>query len=337
MSKKDLLARILSGCKLVPIISALRSSMYNELRILAYHRIGDFDKDSYPFDIELISATQAEFDWQMGHIKKYYNPISFSLLASSFETGTALPKRPVIVTFDDGFEDNYSIAFPVLKKHGIPATIFLATDYIGTKEIFWFDWVVYVLRNIINPGSLELPGLSSAMKPETTQESISRVLKHLKKISNQERLVALSKMRDLVQKEPVYIDNSKSKPMNWNQAREMSQNGIEFGSHTASHPILSRLTDDELTRELIASRDAIQGAIHKPCDVIAYPVGGHEEYDSRTAIEAKKAGYKFGATYVSGTNPTGKLLPFELKRLHVERYTGRERFSAMLALPTVFG
>lgn len=134
MSKQELLAKFID--KLIPDVffkyigQLFRSN--NKLIVLAYHRIMEFD-ENFPFDIELISARPQQFEKQIKHISKYYSPITIEELCECHRTKSKIPDRSVLITFDDGFYDNYEYAFPVLKKYNVPATIFVSTDYIDSN------------------------------------------------------------------------------------------------------------------------------------------------------------------------------------------------------------
>jgi peptidoglycan/xylan/chitin deacetylase (PgdA/CDA1 family) len=116
----------------------------------------------------------------------------------------------------------------------------------------------------------------------------------------------------------------------------MSAAGIEIGSHTVSHPILSMLDDASLTRELVDSRHTLEHELGKPVSVLAYPVGGAQEFNDKVVEVAQATGYRLGVSYMQGVNRLGGLDPFRLRRQHVERYTTAPYFSAQLSLPELF-
>jgi len=338
MGKKDMLASLMNGAGMLPVFNSLRGFLVKEVRILAYHRIYDLQPEGdYQFDRDLVSATRAQFEQQIEHLVRRYTPITFARLLESIDGTAHLPRDAVIVTFDDGFEDNYVNAFPILKKYKVPATIFLATDYVGQPKTFWFDRVVYNLHrarvlDLSDHGGPRIPDFANDREANTRT-----VLRFLKRIPNRERLAILDRIE--TEFGDVYPEQgfAASRPMTWDQVREMSRAGIEFGSHTQSHPVLSRLDQAQLEHELAASRHIIEEHTGKPCTILAYPVGGQEEYDERTREVARRVGYRLGVSYRSGTNVIGKIEQFDMRRLHVETYVDRHRFAAMLSLPEIFG
>jgi len=340
MNKKDLLARVLSKAYLLPVIRQLRSFNTNTLSILAYHRIYDMGNEAaFPFDPELISATPEDFETQMRYVKKHFNPVTFKNLID-YQSGKAqLPEHPIIITFDDGHLDNYTHAFPVLKKLGIPATIFISTEYIGSNKIFWFDWVAYCVYKTkceelsLNKGAFVLKTGTDVVQK---RQAIEALLQYLKTLQNTQRLRTLDEIYKALDVQLADEDKSKSAALQWPQVIEMEKSQIEFGSHTLTHPVLSRLSAAELTQELVQSKLQIEQQLQKPIDTIAYPVGGADEFNQSVIDECKKADYTLGISYVSGIEQLPLQNLYEIKRLHVERYTGIHRFKAMLALPSIF-
>jgi peptidoglycan/xylan/chitin deacetylase (PgdA/CDA1 family) len=125
--------------------------------------------------------------------------------------------------------------------------------------------------------------------------------------------------------------------MNWAQVRELSDAGMEIGSHSVSHPVLAQIEDDDvLRRELHDSKAAIEHHTGRPVVSLAYPVGGRAAYDDRVVAATREAGYRFAFTYGAGPNRLDALDGYRIKRLAVERYVSRNRFAAMLAAPPLF-
>jgi len=340
MNKKKLLASALCHSGLMGLMSGLLPRLRGVLRILAYHRVLDIeDEDKYPFDPELISASTSEFRWQMAYLKAHFSPISFAAFLEMLDRGEPVPSNAVIVTFDDGFEDNYTNAYPILRDMDMPATIFLSTGYIGSADTYWFDTVVNCIYRL-GTGQLRLPMLnlerSIGDSVASRRQLAEDVLGAMKVVPEKTRIAALD---DLLGQHPdirELKDNPLSRPMNWEQVQEMSGNGIEFGSHTVSHPILSRVGAEQLEFELHESRKTIEEKTAQSADVIAYPVGGSMEYSDAVISVARNAGYRMGASYISGVNRLDALHHYGLRRIHVERYTSREEFQAALLLPKVF-
>ena len=319
-----------------PFISNLIGNR-NNLIVLAYHRIFDID-DNFKYDDELISASKEQFDEQMKFIKKYFCPISMEDVVEACESRKELPENSVLVTFDDGFEDNYTNAFPILKKHNVPATIFISASYINSDDTLWFDKLAYVIKNskseYIESETLNLK--ISLDSNQNRKQTLKKVLESLKKIPNQKRLDALDEIfnaeKDLLSNR----DTTQSSTLSWDQVKEMDKSCISFGSHTLTHPILSQLNSEELNNELSLSKKIIEENLSHPIDTIAYPVGTKSAFNQQVIQMAKTSGYKLGFSYVTGINSWPCKASHELQRLHVERYTSFSMFKCMISMPNIF-
>jgi len=340
MSKKEYLANII--CTILPdtLVDFLSnfSGRKNDLTILAYHRVLDFD-DSFPFDIELISARPDQFEEQLKYIKKYYNPLTMEQLCELHKNKSVLPDKSIVITFDDGFIDNYNIAFPLLKKYEIPATIFVSTGYIGSESTFWFDKLACLVLNneiIVSENNL----LFEIINNNTSSSKrliLEQCLEKIKSVSDSDRLSILN---DLFDSNKNILDNSEcakySSILSWDNVKEMNKSLMSFGSHTVSHPVLSQLSESEKYHEMTDSKRMLEDQLKIPIETIAYPVGTESAFDKSVIESAKKSGYELGITYVHGTNKWPLLDPFTIRRLHVEHYTSIRFFKCMLSLPNIF-
>ncbi|MDH5424037.1 MAG: polysaccharide deacetylase family protein [Gammaproteobacteria bacterium] len=334
MGKMELAAALMYRTSILNLLRRFRSS---DLKILAYHRIKDIGSENdYEFDAELISASVSDFEWQVEHVKKFYNPTTFEEIVSDIENGRRVAKNSVIISFDDGFDDNYINAFPVLKKHGVPATFFIATDYIGTTNPFWFDYVSYIIKKIPE-GKYHLDNNNYIIDitKDNKESELCRLLKFLKGIPDDSRIKRIEELKTLYGVDIPSDGYNDCMPLTWNQVVEMSKNGMEIGSHTRSHPVLSQLDKSKLEDEIVNSRNIINDKINNNCVAIAYPVGGKQDFNNEIKAMSESA-YKIGCSYIAGSNSIPDDDRFELKRLHVERYTSKALFAAMLAAPNYF-
>ncbi|MBL8524495.1 MAG: polysaccharide deacetylase family protein, partial [Betaproteobacteria bacterium] len=227
-------------------------------------------------------------------------------------------------------------AFPILKRTGVPATIFLSTGYISGVRTFWYDWLCY----LCNQPSVRRSGISFAGRQfplgenfRLRRENIAVLFAHVKRLPDDLLRQEIAKLESAMGVEYPQEGFDESHPLTWDQVREMSEAGIEFGSHAVTHPILTNLTDEQLHQELLVSKQKIEQEISKPVDVIAYPVGEAFAFSDKVIGAAKSVGYRLGASYLSGVNEQKLPNQFELRRLHVERYTSRSDFQGMLAMP----
>ena len=340
MRKKEYLARGMAMTGLLRLSSLLRDLRAGEIPILAYHRVFDIGEETtFSFDPDLVSASCAAFTWQMQYLRDRHHPITFQTLLHVMDGKEELPSRPVIVSFDDGYDDNYLNAFPVLRSLEMPATIFVSTGYIGSGKPFWFDLVAHIMHHA-PAGILTVKALGINLSLDASRDSrrmaASRVVGALKRVSNAQRLDILAWLEREYGAAVRVADFRLSRPLDWNQIREMSAAGIEFGSHTVSHPILSRLDDGELQQELAQSKRRLEQELNKPAPVLAYPVGGPEEFNDKVVRAAIAVGYRLGVSYMPGVNRLGAMDRFRVRRQHVERYISNAYFAGLLSLPEIF-
>lgn len=299
-------------------------------------------EEDYPFDIKLISARRDDFWEQMKYIKTNYQPISMSELVDFFEKNKKLPRKPILITFDDGFDDNYHTAFPILKELDIPATIFVTTDFINSTETIWYERLAYFL-NKFSTGEVYLPKLGEKITLDddlkTRRLMYEYVIGKLKLVQDKVRNDILNDLYYEYGDPYVSIspdDKKLSMSMTWGELREMQQNNIEIGSHTVSHPVLSMLNEEQLRFEIDESKKIIENQLQGSVDTIAYPVGQSESYSTDVINAAKAAGYKIGFSYIDAMNNIKKLNRYSVDRLHVDLDGPLSLFKSKLCLPEIF-
>ena len=342
IGKKEALAQLLVRSGLVRVAGKLYHQKHHDVKVLAYHRVlPRMDELSFPYDLELVSAWRDQFDWQMGYLAKHYAVVTCRELAGFLDSGHWPDKPCALVTFDDGYLDNHDIVLPILRQHAIPAVIYVSTAYMGSEQTFWFDRLVFAVIHTKQTKltlSSDMPDIELGVDPVHRRQAAYLLLKHLKKVSDPDRLLTLQRWHDALDVPVAPPPGGLHRPMNWAHVRALSDAGIEIGSHTATHPVLSRLQDDvQLEHELFASKAAIEACTGKPVLSFSYPTGGASAYSDKVVACVKRAGYRFAFTYEGGVNRSpASWDAYRLARTAVERYVSRERFQAALALPSVF-
>ena len=188
--------------------------------VLNYHQINDVDEN-------LLTVSTSEFETQMAWLAENgYQTITVSELLDFLDGKGSLPERPVLITFDDGYIDNYQCAFPILKKHNMKACIFLISEYVSLY--------------------------------------------------------------------PNYLT--------WEQLAEMQSSGIEFGSHTVDHNVLTELSPNSVNHELADSKNILEKRLKRRIEVLAYPCGFTNEY-IKSRVNA--SGYRAAFTVNLGNVHTG--------------------------------
>jgi len=272
--------------------------------VFNYHRIGDVTKTE--FDRAVFSCSVEALETHMVAIKNNFEIITSKQLRKIVHETSVIKKRYAIITFDDGYYDNYSEAFPVLKKHDIPGVFFLPTDFIDSKKVPWWDEIAYLLRNSTGQ-SYSLPEQSAYfdLVESSIDTTIQKIIYQAKRIDGINILDVLADIRDKFPKAHKKLQTEDNALfMNWLQAKEMSENGMEIGSHTLSHQILSQLTLDQQKREITTSKEVIENNIGQEVFSIAYPVGRYHCYTEESCQLSEEAGYIIGFNNEPGKNKT---------------------------------
>ena len=266
------------------------------------------------------------FETHIIYLKKYFQIVPLSEATNNYGKSFPSKRKPIcILTFDDGWFDFYKYAYPILKTHVVPATVFLPTKFIGTKDQFWTDVLTQLCygkqqgeggrrKNPIssNPvigllesssGTLETRlERSIEMMKLLTQEDIKQILADL---SERWGIVPTPRGRDF---------------LTWDEVREMHRSGlVSFGSHTVTHRILTTLRDDEIDWELQQSKDRLvaEGVVDNSFLPFAYPNGS---YNDRIKDLLKKHGYNLAVTTKKGwVRYSDKAKMFELARIGIHQ------------------
>jgi peptidoglycan/xylan/chitin deacetylase (PgdA/CDA1 family) len=242
-----------------------------------------------------IVVSSMQFDKQMRTLRERFNPLSLAEFRQSVESCTPPPNRSCLVTFDDGWIDNYDIAFPILRKYSIPAVVFLPCNYISTDQTFWQEEMLMRLTRMsestdkhTNRSLQKLLATRDDGYPATVSGIRLFVIslkdapyKHIEEVLQQVRILA-STCSD---------GGHYNRHLSWDQVREMKESGIDFASHALSHQLLSRLDAGELERELTLSKRIIEEETGESVFAIAYPNG---DYDPAVLHATKAAGYTLG-------------------------------------------
>jgi len=320
--------------------AALKARRHHELLLLGYHRVLPLDDEpGHAGDVELISATPAEFAWQIEYLCRHFEPVTFAQIADALDGNFELPRRALAVTFDDGFADVYEYALPVLQSARIPATVFVTTEYIGQPKPFWFDLVTWVIFNAPPDTGIPIGQDRSLLIGNTHSERQASSVTFLKWLKNCSEVERSSAVDELFGRFPEVVAAGVEvlgRAMSWDQMREMVASGVEFGSHTVSHRCLAKLPPAELERELVDSKRVLESNLNCAVTALAYPFGGTSAFDDNVMAVAGKAGYRVAASYMPGVNRRGAEDRYALLRQHVERDVDRHYFKAMVHAPTWF-
>jgi peptidoglycan/xylan/chitin deacetylase (PgdA/CDA1 family) len=259
------------------------------------------------------------FAEQLEYLTSRYNVVPLSRLAESIGRREQAPARLAAVTIDDGYRDAYEIAYPLLRRLGAPATLFVPADFIDRRAWIWTDKARFLTRSAasqrltIRIGGQELRlDLDDPYSRRDAAESVNATLKRIPEEVKEEAIERLARACGVVLPQTPPHEFG---PVAWAEAREMQAHGIEIGSHTLTHPILTRVGDERLRSELQESKLRLEEVLRRRVEQFCYPNGDHDE---RVRSEVLRAGYRVAVTCAGGLNKSGDD-PLTLRRIHAER------------------
>jgi peptidoglycan/xylan/chitin deacetylase (PgdA/CDA1 family) len=278
------------------------------LRILAYHRVAEL-RDTPAVDSRSVSAAPDGFARQMKHLARFYRVVSMPEVLEAVEKGRPLPKRAVLITFDDAYADFAEIAWPILKQFGLPATMFVPSAYPDQPErAFWSDRLYQAFaatsRKEINVSPF---GNLSLLPPEQKRRSLRAVQDHVTRIPHCEAM----RLVDSVCAELGLTCAQGGSVLTWKQLRELAREGLTLGSHTQTHAIMTKVTTEQMREEVQGSQEDLQREIGACLPIFCYPNGNHND----TVVSVlREQGIRLAFTTLSGPNKLGSLDPLRLHR-----------------------
>jgi peptidoglycan/xylan/chitin deacetylase (PgdA/CDA1 family) len=282
--------------------------------ILMYHRVVDVSSTAHQ-----IATSPDHFHQHMEHLQSNYHPMRLTDVAAALDENS-LPRRGVVVTFDDGYIDNYTFAFPILEKFQVPATIFVTSGYIGRNREYWWDELERIffnsehlpekLKTSINGTDIELQ-LPTTNKEQRrlTHKSMHAFLRNLRPEDRDNVLSSLATWAGVEEN-----CRQEYRCMNTDEILKLSQSGvIDIGAHTITHPVLSTLSVEEQYDEMVGSQKRLESILGRPVHTFAYPYGASGDFTPQTLEIVREAGFKAVCTTVSGT-VTNEKDPMSLPR-----------------------
>ena len=308
----------------------------DSLLVLNYHRIGNPDDDL--FDPGVFSATADQFNDQISYLKRHISLVTLDE-ALAFIEGTNKDRNRccrVLITFDDGYLDNYEIAFPILRTHGAQGVFHLATSIVGSCDVPWWDHIAYMMKTARRRSfSLSYPAdLTVDIDKTGIAAALRNILKLYKQPNNTDPVRFLRELAEASRGEEP--PGTQRRFLNWEEAREMSKGGMVIGSHTHSHTVLSQLAPDRQLEELSKSRTILKEQLGVEAEVLAYPVGARTSFTDKTQKLAREAGYRAAFSFYGGTNLPGMVSSYDVKRIGIGDQS-RSRFRVQTAVCRLTG
>lgn len=265
------------------------------LYIFNYHCFNTFTNDYWKFGSIFSSNYEDNFERQIIFFNKYLKKIeNFNLKDNTY-------KNPIyFLTFDDGYKDNFNVAFPILKKYSIPTIFFITTSVVGSDSLLWHDRVKQYYEN------KERKNIMSSI---SLKRKCKKRLNELKQMKNDEFISNLNKIMK-------FQSNGLRMMMNWSELKQSYKQGIMIGSHTHTHPILAKLDFNQQKEEIESSLQMIEKKLEYIPIFFSYPGGSKESYDKDTINILRECGIKYSFTACHGIN-NKFTSPYHLKRIGI--------------------
>ncbi|HET7218518.1 MAG TPA: polysaccharide deacetylase family protein [Vicinamibacterales bacterium] len=301
--------------------------------VLMYHRVLTADERRRSGSHPAIIVDRATFAKQMALLKRRFTVLSQDEFARCIESRTPFPDSACLITFDDGWADNYTNALPELEKQGLPAVVFLPVHFVGTRRMFWRESLTQVLmrmagevrrdparreqvRALLAPAGLERLADIGDGDPRT---AVLDAIDSRKDLALEHEALPATLARELG------IDLAATSGadafLDWPQAVAMSRRGVAFGGHGAEHRLLTHVTPAEADAEMAAASAVIAEKLGARAESFSYPNGN---WTPAIAARVRAHGYRLAFTTEPG--PVESTVdPFAIRRLNVhEDSTGSE-------------
>jgi peptidoglycan/xylan/chitin deacetylase (PgdA/CDA1 family) len=304
--------------------------------VLMYHRVLPTGADT--FSADSICVTPEAFARQMAFLRRHFRILSIAELADHLESGRELPSGSCVVTFDDGWRDNFDHALPILREQQVPAVIFVATDYIGGNDCFWQERLSRLLFNGLRGDSgaralvesiVAREGLAACAEPER-RRLIREAVDRLKSLPPAEIEAIEARVRAAVGPAGPAGDD---RFMDWGQVADLVKGSrVNVGAHGCSHTPLTKLPTERAALELEEAGRRVAAAVGVPTASIGYPNGN---YDDAVVRLTRAAGYRLGFTTDKGL--VGDVRdPFKLPRINIGGSTSNTMPDFLCAILQVF-
>jgi len=305
--------------------SVRRALAGTQSAIIVFHRVSP---GLFPWFTEAV--TPEDFEKEISYICRVGHVVPLDWLVQRIYEGKSIPPGTVCITFDDGFKDNFEFAYPILLEYGVPATIFLTTGYIGNGAIFPSLIARFAVWNtVMERFEMNVLGRFD-LRTSAGKASAMRRIDLFIKYHPEEADCLVETLLDVLDIAPP--DDLGGKLMlSWDEIMQMKRNGISFGAHTVTHPILSRVPLEVARGEITRSKDEIEQRLEQPCTIFAYPNGLADDFNNDVVEIVKQNAFVAAVTAIPELLGGRLKDPFRLPRVSSgQSYDGFKcRFSGL--------
>ena len=275
------------------------------LSVLIFHRVLPEPDPLFPEEI-----CARHFDELCGWVASWFNVLPLDQAAKHLKAGT-LPARAACITFDDGYADNHHVAMPILQRHGLTATFFIATGFLDGGRM-WNDTIIVTVRAcqapVLDVSALGL-GRHALSTVPARQAAIAALIGQIKYRPVAERITLTENIARIAN-----VQLPQNLMMTSTEVKAMRQAGMQIGAHTVSHPILAKLTDEQARQEIGDSKRFLEQLLGEPVAVFAYPNGKPgEDYLPQSVEVVRSLGFDAAVSTQWGASRMGDD-PLQIKR-----------------------
>ncbi len=343
-NKREFAAKILGHFGILRLLERIAARSHPGLTVLTYHRIADPATD--PFYDPVISATPDWFRAQINWLSEHIPILTLEALIDRVQNNSLWQEPTVLITFDDGYRDNFDVALPILAERNVPATFFIPTGFLETPQLPWWDRVAYIIKRtqvcrLTLERSLDgkAPRLEIDLETMPRSMAIMSIIRALldDTVDDEHRFLDELASRAEVNVDPESLGRSLF--MSWDQVRQLPGSGARhtIGSHSHTHPNLARLDEDSQRRELTVSKQILETRAGCEIKAVAYPYGWTGTYTGITKTIASEAGYRLAFASREGTNRASTFDLWEISRLGVGSGDSAILLRARMALHAACG
>lgn len=323
MAAKDLALALTRACGLQALA---RHRCRDRLVVLCYHGVVADDHAADPYQYRN-TVGASEFTAQLDVLARDFRVVSAEDVLAWVDGAAALPPHAVLITFDDGYRNNLTVAAPILQQRGMTALFSVSTDHIGSERMLW-PMEVDLRLGTWTADRIPLPDASTIERPAdaAARERLAVAVRHAcKQLPDAARRDYVAR---LAEGGPMPREASRDEElwrfMTWDEVRQLHAMGMHIASHTCSHPILSRLEPGQLEHELVASRRRIEAEVG-PCPALVYPNGGPEDISPAVLAAVERAGYRMAFSLMERINPVRPQC-HQIDRICIPGHVGMEPF-----------
>lgn len=322
---------VLEGLEWSGLNAIMRRRRRQDLVALSYHGVLEGNRRAADRNIYGTTVSTHEFEGHLAFLKRHFHPVRASEAEEWAHGERELPPNAVLVTFDDGFRNNLTHAAPLLMRYGVPAILFVATGYLGTRRILWPQELYEIAvrwprEEIPHPGGTTVFSLAGARRARARQ-----LCEQAKRMPMSTVSAYLDALRQETPLPEDVADSDVYAFLTWEQARQWTSLGFDIGSHTVSHWILTGCREQELRRELEDSKRDIERRLGVACTSFCYPNGGPKDWSAEAAAAVRAAGYRAAYTLADRVQSKKRVNAYAIDRVEVPGHVGQAPFRARVS------